>query len=441
MSPGLLSLSTRTVQTLALLFVSESDRKSEKRDANIPSLPLNGTAKEHGPRLSFAFSAAVAVLIIACPCALGLATPMAVMVGVGRGAQLGILVRDAAVLEELEKISVVAFDKTGTLTEGNPTVVETVAFKPFSQSEVLQLAAAVESLSEYPLERAIVRAAGNQALPKATAFEATVGSGVRAEVDSRVVYVGKSSSDEGPENVSSAAANRWRREGKTAVVVLIDNQPAGLIAIADTLKRNSADAVKRLHDLKIRSVMLTGDNKVTARSIAEAAGIDDVIAEVSPEQEAEEIATRANSSTTLPIRVGNVVFRRANDYTCLLPLNLVLFRMCCRHQHDCGQHRRNHLLLVASECKYIGRADRQLPARPLDLRFCDENLTRSGRKQVYLELHRENLMVGGSNTQGCVTASRIQNGSNCAGVEVAVLLCQARREWQPNFNNALPNCG
>ncbi|HKM57581.1 MAG TPA: copper-translocating P-type ATPase [Chthoniobacterales bacterium] len=242
------------------------------------------------PRLSFAFSAAVAVLIIACPCALGLATPMAVMVGVGRGAQLGILVRDAAVLEELEKINVVAFDKTGTLTEGNPKVVETVAFKPYSQSEVLQLAAAVESLSEHPLGRAIVRAAGNQALPKATAFEATVGSGVRAEVDSHVVYVGKSSSDEAPENVASAAANRWRREGKTAVVVLIDNQPAGLIAIADTLKRNSASAVKRLHDLNIRSVMLTGDNKVTARSIAEAAGIDDVIAEVSPEQKQKEIA-------------------------------------------------------------------------------------------------------------------------------------------------------
>jgi len=242
------------------------------------------------PRLPFAFNAAVAVLIIACPCALGLATPMAVMVGIGRGAQLGILIRDAAVLEKMEKINVVAFDKTGTLTEGNPTVVETVAFKPYSQPELLRLAGAVEALSEHPLGRAIVRAAGEHPLPKATGFEATVGSGVKAEVETHLVYVGKPSKDETPESVSSQLANRWRHEGKTAVVVLVDDQPAGLIAIADSLKRNSANAVKRLHDLKIRSVMLTGDNQVTAQSIAEAAGIDGVIAELSPEQKQTEIA-------------------------------------------------------------------------------------------------------------------------------------------------------
>jgi Cu+-exporting ATPase len=242
------------------------------------------------PRLPFAFNAAVAVLIIACPCALGLATPMAVMVGIGRGAQLGILIRDAAVLEKMEKINVVAFDKTGTLTEGNPTVVETVAFKPYSQPELLRLAGAVEALSEHPLGRAIVRAAGEHPLAKATGFEATVGSGVKAEVETHLVYVGKPSKDETPESVSSQLANRWRHEGKTAVVVLVDDQPAGLIAIADSLKRNSANAVKRLHDLKIRSVMLTGDNQVTAQSIAEAAGIDGVIAELSPEQKQTEIA-------------------------------------------------------------------------------------------------------------------------------------------------------
>jgi Cu+-exporting ATPase len=249
------------------------------------------------PRLPFAFNAAVAVLIIACPCALGLATPMAVMVGIGRGAQLGILIRDAAVLEKLEKIDVVAFDKTGTLTVGDPTVVEMVAFMPYSQAQLLRLAAAVETLSEHPLGRAIVRATGDQSLPKATGFEATVGSGVKAEVETHIVYVGKPSKDEAQDSVVSQIANRWRQEGKTAVIVLVDDQPAGLLAIADRLKRDSASAVKRLHDLKVRTVMLTGDNSLTARSIGEAAGIDDVIAELSPEQKQQEIARLQSGGT------------------------------------------------------------------------------------------------------------------------------------------------
>jgi P-type Cu+ transporter len=241
------------------------------------------------PRWPFAFNSAVAVLIIACPCALGLATPMAVMVGIGRGAQLGILIRDAAVLEKLEKVNAVAFDKTGTLTEGNPKVTEIVAFKPYQREELLRLAAAVETLSEHPIGRAIVRAAGNPTLPKAAAFEATVGSGVKAEVEGHLVYVGKPSYEEDPRSVAGHIAERWRKEGKTAVTVQIDYQPAGLIAIADTLKRNSAAAVKRLRELNIRSVMLTGDNKVTARFLAEEAGIDEVVAELSPEQKQKEI--------------------------------------------------------------------------------------------------------------------------------------------------------
>jgi len=241
------------------------------------------------PRWPFAFNSAVAVLIIACPCALGLATPMAVMVGIGRGAQLGILVRDASVLEKLEKIDTVAFDKTGTLTEGNPKVTETVAFKPYRREELLRLAAAVEALSEHPIGRAIVQAAENTILPKATAFEATVGSGVKAEVEGHLVYVGKPSYGEDPRSVAGQIADRWRKEGKTAVMVQIDNQPAGLFAIADALKRNSAAAVKRLRELNIRSVMLTGDNKVTARFFGEEAGIDEVIAELSPEQKQKEI--------------------------------------------------------------------------------------------------------------------------------------------------------
>jgi Cu+-exporting ATPase len=241
------------------------------------------------PRWPFAFNSAVAVLIIACPCALGLATPMAVMVGIGRGAQLGILIRDAAVLEKLEKVDTVAFDKTGTLTQGNPTATETVAFKPYPREELLRLAAAVEALSEHPIGRAIVRAAGNSTLPKTAAFEMTVGSGVKAEVEGHLVYVGKPSPEEKSRTIASQIADRWRKEGKTAVTVQIDNQPAGLIAIADPLKRNSAAAVKRLRDMNIRSVMLTGDNNLTARFLAEEAGIDDVIAELSPEQKQKEI--------------------------------------------------------------------------------------------------------------------------------------------------------
>jgi P-type Cu+ transporter len=241
------------------------------------------------PRWPFAFNSAVAVLIIACPCALGLATPMAVMVGIGRGAQLGILVRDAAVLEMLEKINTVAFDKTGTLTEGHPNVTEVVAFKPYQREELIRLAAAVEALSEHPIGRAIVRAAGNASLPKAAAFETTVGSGVKAQVEGHLVHVGKTSQEENPGSVANQIANRWRREGKTAVAVQIDGQPAGLMAIADALKRNSAVAVQRLRELNIRSVMLTGDNQLTARFLGEEAGIDEVIAELSPAQKQKEI--------------------------------------------------------------------------------------------------------------------------------------------------------
>jgi P-type Cu+ transporter len=240
------------------------------------------------PRWPFALNSAIAVLIIACPCALGLATPMAVMVGIGRGAQLGILIRDATVLEKLATINMVAFDKTGTLTEGKPNVIETVAFKPFSEKEFLRLAASVEALSEHPIGRAIVRATTGQPLPKATAFESLVGIGVKAEVERRLVYVGKPLREAGQQNVAQLA-DRWRTEGKTAVAVQIDNQPAGLIAIADTLKPSSA-AVKRLRDLNIRSVMLTGDNHLTARYLAEEAAIDEVVAELTPDQKQNEIA-------------------------------------------------------------------------------------------------------------------------------------------------------
>jgi P-type Cu+ transporter len=181
------------------------------------------------------------------------------------------------------------------LTEGNPKVTEVVAFKPYQREDLLRLTAAVETLSEHPIGRAIVQAAGNTTLPKAAAFEATVGAGVKAEVEGHLVYVGKTSREENLRSVSSQIADRWRKEGKTAVRVQIDNQPAGLIAIADALKRNSAAAVIRLRDLTIRSVMLTGDSKLTAQFLADEVGIDEFVAELSPEQKQQEIVRMQKS--------------------------------------------------------------------------------------------------------------------------------------------------
>jgi Cu+-exporting ATPase len=181
------------------------------------------------------------------------------------------------------------------LTEGNPKVTEVVAFKPYQREDLLRLTAAVETLSEHPIGRAIVQAAGNTTLPKAAAFEATVGAGVKAEVEGHLVYVGKTSREENLRSVSSQIADRWRKEGKTAVRVQIDNQPAGLIAIADALKRNSAAAVVRLRDLTIRSVMLTGDSKLTAQFLADEVGIDEFVAELSPEQKQQEIVRMQKS--------------------------------------------------------------------------------------------------------------------------------------------------
>lgn len=236
------------------------------------------------PHLAFAFTAGVSVLIISCPCALGLATPMSIMMGIGRGAQLGILIRDAGVLEKLEKINTVVFDKTGTLTEGKPTVTEVVTFKPFDQHEVLQLAAAAETQSEHPIARAIVHAATGQLLPKASSFSTDVGSGIRAEVDGKRIYVGKLSAQEQDGTVARQIADRWRMEGKTVVIVYINEEPAGLLAITDCLKSTSTAAVKQLHKWKLKTVMLTGDNQLTARFIANAAEIDEVISEASPTQ-------------------------------------------------------------------------------------------------------------------------------------------------------------
>jgi P-type Cu+ transporter len=239
------------------------------------------------PRLSYALIAAVSVLIIACPCALGLATPMSIMVGIGKGASAGVLVRDAAALERLEKVDTLAIDKTGTLTEGRPRVVAIVTAPPFSEESVVSLAASVERPSEHPLAAAIVAAASARKLEPsvATDFSSVTGKGVSGRVGARHVAVGNSRVLDGRPASPTALEQRaqeLRSEGATVVYVAVDGQPAGIIAIADPIKSSTPSALERLRRDGIRIVMLTGDNKSTAQVVAAKLGIADVEAEVSP---------------------------------------------------------------------------------------------------------------------------------------------------------------
>jgi Cu+-exporting ATPase len=241
------------------------------------------------PRLGYAIVAAVTVLIIACPCALGLATPMSIMVGVGRGARVGVLVKNAAALERMEKVSVLVVDKTGTLTEGKPRVVAIVPANGVTESELLRLAASVERSSEHPLARAIVEAAAdrNLALADASAFEAPSGKGATALVDGRRLTLGNARflAELGIATEALAArAEELRQDGATVVLVAIDRAAAGLIAIADPVKPTTADALAALRAQGIRVVMLTGDNRTTALAVARRLAIVEVEAEVLPEQ-------------------------------------------------------------------------------------------------------------------------------------------------------------
>jgi P-type Cu+ transporter len=241
------------------------------------------------PRFSFGLIAAVAVLIIACPCALGLATPMSIMVGVGRGAQAGVLIKDAEALERLEKIDTLVVDKTGTLTEGKPKVVAVETVGGISRGALLRLAAALERSSGHPLAGAIVAAVEQegQALPPVTAFEAITGKGVVGTVEGRSVVIGNAKilADKAIAAAElDTAAERWRAEGATAMYVAVDGAPAGVIAVADPIKATTPDAIARLKSEGVRVVMLTGDNKTTADAVARKLGIDDVVADVLPDQ-------------------------------------------------------------------------------------------------------------------------------------------------------------
>ncbi|WP_256549235.1 heavy metal translocating P-type ATPase [Phenylobacterium sp. LH3H17] len=242
------------------------------------------------PRLAYALVAAVSVLIIACPCALGLATPISIMVGVGRGARSGVLIKDAEALERLEKVDTLVVDKTGTLTEGRPKVTAIRPEPGFEEAELLRLAASLERSSEHPLARAIVAAAEGVQLSEASAFDSPVGKGVLGRVDGREVLIG-SAAFLGERGIVAAAphADALRAEGATVVLVGVDGRFAGLIAIADPIKSSAAAAIAALHARGVRIVMLTGDNAVTARAVAAKLGIDDVQAEVSPGDKAEAV--------------------------------------------------------------------------------------------------------------------------------------------------------
>jgi Cu+-exporting ATPase len=242
------------------------------------------------PRLAFAIVNAVAVLIIACPCALGLATPMSIMVGIGRGAQAGVLVKNAESLERLEKVTTLVLDKTGTLTEGRPTLLDVIPTAGFDAQQVLQLAASLEQASEHPLAASITRGATDRgmSLDGATDFRSVTAAGVTGNVQGRSVVVGN------PEFLRSlkieaikeleASARSLQEEGKTVMFVAIDGHSAGMIVVTDPVKRTTQPAIRELHALGLSVVMLTGDNRRTAEAVAKSLGIDMVEAEVVPEE-------------------------------------------------------------------------------------------------------------------------------------------------------------
>ena len=240
------------------------------------------------PPMAFAIVNAVAVLIIACPCALGLATPMSIMVGTGKGAQIGILIKNAEALETFEKVDTLVVDKTGTLTEGKPKLVTIEALKPYDDEQLLCLAAAVETASEHPLAQAIVTGAKEQSIdiPSASDFSSTTGEGAEATIDGKSVSIGNAKMIERIGQLSSELedkANEYRKDGQTVMFVAIDGKSAGLIGVADPIKKNTPEAIKRLQKDGLRIVMLTGDNETTANAVAHKIGIDEVRADVSPE--------------------------------------------------------------------------------------------------------------------------------------------------------------
>lgn len=243
------------------------------------------------PRLAHALVNAVAVLIIACPCALGLATPMSIMVGTGRGAEAGVLIRNAEALEILEKVTTLVVDKTGTLTEGKPTLVTIEPVPGMDAPTLLRLTASVEHVSEHPLAAAIVAGAQAQklALAQVGEFTSVTGKGVSGKADGRSVSIGNIAHMEATRVDAEplrARAEDLRHQGQTVMFIAVDGKLAGLVGVADPVKATTAEAIKALHDDGITVVMLTGDNRTTAEAVAKAVGIDQIEADVLPDQKA-----------------------------------------------------------------------------------------------------------------------------------------------------------
>ena len=242
----------------------------------------------------FALTIFISVLVIACPCALGLATPTAIMVGTGKGAENGILIKSGEALETAHKINAIILDKTGTITEGKPSVTDLICASNFTQEKLLQLAASAEKNSEHPLGQAIVRGAQEKSLTllEAENFNSITGQGIEAQIAGLSVFVGNRKMME-EKNISvkelEKDADKLAEEGKTPVFVAMDGQPAGIVAVADVVKKSSRAAIESLHKMGIEVAMITGDNKKTAEAIARQVGIDRVLAEVLPQDKAFEV--------------------------------------------------------------------------------------------------------------------------------------------------------
>ncbi|MEM7221633.1 MAG: copper-translocating P-type ATPase [Pseudomonadota bacterium] len=242
------------------------------------------------PALAHALVAAVSVLIIACPCALGLATPMSIMVGTGRGAQAGVLIKSAEALELMEKVETLVVDKTGTLTEGKPRVVATEALGDWTEERVIAVAAGLERASEHPLAAAILAAAGDQALPPAEDFASVTGQGVMGRVTGQAALLGNGTmmAEQGiPIEAVEAQVEALRGQGQTVMYLAVDGALAGLIGVADPIKATTPDALAALRAEGVRIVMLTGDNRTTAQAVAGQLGIADIEADVLPQQKGE----------------------------------------------------------------------------------------------------------------------------------------------------------
>ncbi|MDQ3415475.1 MAG: copper-translocating P-type ATPase [Verrucomicrobiota bacterium] len=275
------------------------------------------------PAMAYALVNAVAVLIIACPCALGLATPMSIMVGVGRAAQTGILVKNAEAIETTEKVTHLVTDKTGTLTAGKPRVTERKTIAGGDQKHLLQIAASIEQSSEHPLARAIVDAAKEQKLEllAVKGFESTTAGGVTGAIDGKTVRVGKEKflADSGvniPDSLKRDA-QAWQEKAQTVVWVATDNQVSGILAIADPIKESTPEAIKALHALGLKVIMCTGDNRKTAEAVARELGIDEVHAEVVPRDKIE-IVRKLKSEGAIVAMAGDGI----NDAPALAEANV-----------------------------------------------------------------------------------------------------------------------